>query len=225
MPSLADLQFLSGSGVLVGLILSAACVVLIADWRLALFALALEYVLIGMLLTTIIHPSVALVRIIAGGLAAAILYLTMRARAEEQRKAFWAARRAAPGERTAIPRTQVFIVGFPFRFFAVALVAVTIIGFVSTTTLLTLTPYLLFSSFWLMAIGILVAMLSRDVLRLGFGILVFTSGFSILDTAIETSLFLYGLLNIADLLIALAVAHLATLTSETEEGRRRGDMP
>ncbi|MBI4789645.1 MAG: hypothetical protein HY782_21660 [Chloroflexi bacterium] len=225
MPSLVDLQFLSGSGVVVGLIVSAACVVLIADWRLALFALALEYVLLGLLLATIIHPSVALVRIIAGALAAAILYLTMRSRAEDQRKAFWAARRASPGDRSAIPRTQVFIVGLPFRFFAVALVAVTIIGFASSMTLLSLRPYLLFSSLWLMAIGLLVAMLSRDTLRLGLGILVFTSGFSVLDTAIETSLFLYGLLNIADLLIALAIAHLATLPSEKEDTRRRGDLP
>ncbi len=65
-------------------------------------------------------------------------------------------------------------------------------------------------------------MLSRDVLRLGLGILVFTGGFGILDTAIEGSLFLYGLINIADLLIAVVVSHLATLSSD-QDSPRQGD--
>jgi hypothetical protein len=92
-------------------------------------------------------------------------------------------------------------------------------------TLFGLSAYVLFSALWLMAIGLLVAMLSRDSLRLGIGILVFTSGFCIMDTAVESSLFLYGLLNITDLLIALVVAHLATLPSDAGENRRREDMP
>lgn len=224
MPSLADLQFLSGSNVLIGLIITAALVVLIADWRLALFALAIQYVLLGWLLTSLVSPGVAIVRTIAGGLAATILYLTMRRRAVVERAAILYGEAAGSETDVQAARVPVFIVGWPFRFFAVALVAVAIIGFSSSMSLLGLPPYVLFSSLWLMAIGVLIAMLSRDVLRLGLGILAFTGGFSILDTALENSLFLYGLLNVADLLIALGVAHLASLSSEAAASRRRGDV-
>ncbi len=229
MPSFADLSFFSGAGVLVGLVLTAACIVLIADWRLALFALAFEYVLLGLLLLNLVQPAVAAVRIIAGALAAAILYVTMWQRARKSRR-----RASEPGgtatkggatEGEQAVASQVFIVGFPFRFFAVALVAVTIIGFASSMTFLNLPAIVLASSLWLMSIGLLISMLSHDALRLGLGILVFTGGFGILDTAIEGSFFLYGLLNVADLVIALVVAHLATLPGESGTSRRHGDWP
>lgn len=225
MPSLADLQFLLGSNALIGLIITAALIVLIADWRVALFALAFQYVLLGLLLTSLVSPGVAIVRIISGELAATILYLTMRQRANEERTVVPDSGEEEPGATSTAARVSVFIVGWPFRFFAVALVAVAIIGFSSSMTLLGLRPFVLFSSLWLMAIGVLIAMVSRDVLRLGLGILAFTGGFSILDTAMENSLFLYGLLNIADLLIALGVAHLASLSSDAVMNRRRGDLP
>ncbi len=223
MPSVIQLESISDLSILIGLIVTAACIVLIADWRLALFALAAQYVLLALLLTRIVQPQVATVRVIAGGLAAAILYLTMRRRDEESR----AARRGRmDGEiAQAASPIPVFIVSFAFRMSAVALVAVTLVGFAGSMTFLDLAPYVLFSSLWLMAIGIVAAMFSRDVLRLGIGILVFTGGFSILDTAVEGSLFLYGLLNIADLLIAVVVAHLATLASEGETGIERGELP
>lgn len=219
MPSLVDFQFLSGAGVLIGLIITAALIVLIADWRLALFALTLQYVLLALLLTSFVQPAVATVRVIAGGLAGAILYITQRHVAEENLNV-----RASAATVTPL-NPQVFIVGFPFRFFAVALVAVSIIGIAGSMAFLGLPTHVFFSSLWLIAIGLLVAMLSRDALRLGLGILVFTGGFSVLDTAIEGSLFLYGLLNVADLLIALVIAHLVTLPHEAEYHYRRGETP
>ncbi len=207
----------SGSIALIGLVITAACIVLISDWRLALVALTFQYVLLGLLLSNIVQPSVATVRVVSGGIAAAILFLSMEYRAAQNR----AALRTRDGDVTPEP-LPVFIIGGAFRFFAVALVGITLVGFASSMTFLGLPAYILFGSMWLMAIGLLVAMLSRDVLRLGLGILVFTGGFGILDTAIEGSLFLYGLINIADLLIAVVVSHLATLSSE-QDAPRQGD--
>ncbi len=207
----------SGSVTLIGLVISAACIVLISDWRLALLALTIQYVLLGLLLGNIVQPSVATVRVISGGIAAAILFLSMDYRAAQNR----VAQRPRDLELAAQP-LPVFIIGFAFRFFAVALVAISLIGFTNSMTFLGLPSYILFGSMWLMTIGLLIAMLSRDVLRLGLGILVFTGGFGILDTAIEGSLFLYGLINIADLLIAVVVSHLATLSSD-QDSPRQGD--
>ncbi len=206
MPFPIDLQLVSGSVALVGLIITGASIVLVSDWRLALFALCFQYVLLMLLLATVVQFQVAAVRLFAGAMATIILYLTMRNRVERVRR--------ARDKETAEPLPPVFIVEFPFRLIAVGLVVVAIIGFSSSMTFLDLPSNLLFGSLWLIAMGLLVAMVSRDALRLGLGILVFTGGFSILDTAIERSLLLYGVLNIADLLIALVVSHLATLRNE-----------
>lgn len=216
MPSFLDLQFVSTSTIAIGLIITAASVVLVSDWRLALFALTIQYVLLAAVLASFVQPSVAGVRIISGVLSVSILFLTMRSRDQKGKAA-----RSTEGPSNSL---DVFIVGFPFRLFAVALAAVAIIGLVSTVSFLGLPEFVFFSSIWLLAIGLLIAMLSRDALRLGFGILIFTAGFTVIDTAIEGSLFLYGLLNIADLLIALLVAHLATLPSDIGRGQRRGDL-
>lgn len=212
MPFPIDLQSVSGYLVLVGLILTGASIVLVSDWRLALFALCLQYILLTVLLAGVVQFQVASVRLFAGAMAAMILYITMRNRVERARR--------AQQDETPQPLPPVFIVEFPFRFVAVALVAVAVVGFSSSMTLLDIPATLLFASLWLIATGLLVAMVSRDALRLGLGILVFTGGFSILDTSIERSLLLYGVLNIADLLIALVVSHLATLRSEPGDPTR-----
>jgi hypothetical protein len=208
--------FTSGSVALVGLVITAACIVLIPDWRLALLALTIQYVLLGLLLSNIVQSSVATVRVLSGGIAAAIVFLSIEYRAAQD----YVSRRTR--DKVVSQSLPVFVIGVAFRFFAVVLVAVSLIGFASSMTFLGLPAYVLFGSMWLMAIGLLIAMLSRDVLRLGMGILAFTGGFGILDTAIEGSLFLYGLINIADLLIAVVVSHLATLSSE-QDSPRRGD--
>ncbi len=216
MPFPIDL-LTSGSVALIGLVITAACIVLISDWRLALLALTIQYVLVGLLLSNIVQPSVATVRVVSGGIAGAILFLSMEYRAAQNLVA-----QRTRDRQVVAEQLPVFIIGRAFRFFAVVLVAVTLIGFASSMTFLGLPAYILFSSMWLMAIGLVIAMLSRDVLRLGMGILAFTGGFGILDTAIEGSLFLYGLINIADLLIAVVVSHLATLSCE-QDSPRQGD--
>lgn len=205
-------------GVLLGLVITAALIVLVADWRPALLSLALHYVLLGLLLTNLVPASIALVRVVAGGLAVAILYLSMRNRVEQDKVIFRHTRHELP--ETVSPRSrQVFVIGFPFRFVAVAFVTISIMGIASSMAFFGLPAYVFFASVWLMAIGLLTAILARDTLRLGLGILLFSGGFSVLDTAVEGSLFLYGLVNIADLLIALAVGHLATLPGDAGEHR------
>jgi hypothetical protein len=218
-------QFFSAN-VLVGLIVTAACIVLIADWRIALFALLAQYLLAAFLLVGLVPIPMAIVRVISGAFATTILYFTFR-RAEDQHR-----RDLADAEDDAarlvverLYRLQAFVVGLPFRVFALGLVAVGIIGIASSMTFLGLSADILFSGLWLIAAGVLIAILSRDVLRLGLGILMFTSGFVILETATESSLLLYGLINISDLLLALVIANLAALPpDEVGLRRRRGEM-
>lgn len=224
MPFSLDLDFISQVVILVGLVFTAALVVLVADWRLALFALIAQYLLTGVLLSQIIQPYSAIMRVFSGALAAMILYITLRRLTEERRATFIQDGEPPVDWIERLYRPEVFIVGFPFRFIALVLVAVGIVGVASSMTFLGLTAYVLFSGLWLIAAGMLVAILSRDVIRLGLGILLFTNGFCVLQSGVESSLFLYGLLNISDLLLAVVVSHLATvMQEEVGPARRRGE--
>lgn len=218
-----DFQTLSTAIILISLIITASFVILIPDWRLALYALAVQYVVVATMISNLVPLPLAIVRVISGGLALMILYFTARQKLEDLRRAYNEAQddeaRDAIAQRAS---RQLFVVGFPFRLFSLALVVVGIIGIVSSMSFLGLTQDVLFGAVWLMMAGILVSVLSRDVLRLGLGILIFTSGFCILETATEESLLLYGLLNISDLLIVLVIAHLGALPT-TNAFERRGD--
>jgi len=225
VPFLPDLSFLYEIDLLVGLVFAAALIVLVADWRVALYALTAQYLLTGLLLSQMIQPPAAISRVFSGALAVVILFITLRRLTEERRAALTPPDGEPPVDWIErLYRPEVFVVGFPFRFFALALVAVGIIGIASSMTFLGLSAYVLVSGLWLIAAGILVAIVSRNVLRLGLGILLFTNGFCVLQSGIEPSLFLYGLLTISDLLLAVVVSHLATVTQE-EVGiaRRRGE--
>ncbi len=224
MPSLLGVPTIASAAILVAIVITAALIVLVADWRAALLALAIQYLLLGFFLANLVPPAIALVRIISGGLAVAIIFISMQTRAGQDRLLF-PRREEAPPESVASRSRPVFVIGFPFRLIAVAFVIVTMVGLVSTNTFLGLPPNVFFAAVWLAACGLLTATLSREALRLGLGILVFTGGFGVLEIALEGSLLLYGLFNISDLLIALVVAHLATLPSDTGEHLRRGDTP
>jgi hypothetical protein len=205
-------------------VITAALTVLVAPWRLALIALVAQYVILALLLATLVPPPLAIVRFVAGGLAAFILYISMRFRAAQDRMlSVEPTDVGIEGAPVALPR-PVFAVGFPFRFFAIAFVVVSINGVAASMTFLGLPSHVLFGTLWLIAVGLLTTVLAREALRLGMGVLLFSAGFSVLEIAVEGSLFLYGLLCLLDLVIALGVAHLATLPRDVFR-RRRGDQP
>jgi hypothetical protein len=214
VPLSFDIEWFSEINILMGLILTAALIVLIADWRLALSALIAQYLLSAVLQTQVLLAPVAIVRVLSGALAAIILYLTLRRIEENEKKILTSSADAIDLHASRSHRREIFVVGFPFRLFALALVTTGIIGIASSMTFLGLSSYVLFSGMWLTTIGILVAILSRDVPRLGLGILMFTNGFCILQSFSDAGLFLYGLINVSDLLLAVVISHLAMVTQD-----------
>ncbi len=210
-----DFSALADPLILLGLIFTAAIILLVRSWRYALLALLLQYIFVALLLTTFLSFNVAIVRVVSGVFISIILFITMRQMEEADRRTRMDPTDPSLDRATArLYLPQIFHVDFPFRLIAVAFVTVSIVGASSSMSFLGIPAYVLFGSLWLISAGILVSVLSRDVARLGLGIMMFTSGFCILEMAIEASLFLYGLLNIADLLLALVVAHLVTLRIE-----------
>jgi len=222
MPSLDDLAraFAAVTTVelVLGLLLAVALVVLVADWRVSLLALALQYILVAILLSTLIPLQIAAVRLIAGGLVALMFFITAR-RIRPRR------RQRSPDDPLLIdePTRGVYWTNLPFRLIGLALVALSVISLSGQYVLLDSPLLFWVMGMWLAMGGLLTIALTRDALKLGMGLLFFTSGFGIVYLSIDNSLLIYALLVISDLVIALVVAHIATVPVQTE-GRRRGEL-
>ncbi len=213
MISLSDLArffaTLTASDILIGSAVTGAMLILISDWRLSLFAFTVQYVLITVLLSTLVPLEVATVRLIAGGLVALMLYLSA-----QRIRSGWIRRARAEGlknvgEMEPLFQREPFVIGLPFRFVAVVLVALSVVTIATQFAFLSM-PFLFWLvSLWLCSIALLLIAVTRDALKLGMGLLTFSAGFGVFYLAIEPSLLFYGLLVISDLVLGLAIVHLA----------------
>lgn len=222
MPSLDDLArafaAVSTFQLLIGLLFSVAIVMLFADWRISLLALALQYIFVAILLSTLIPLQIAAVRMIAGGLVATMFYITAR-RVKTRRR-----RQRDPNDSFfEEPLRGVFWMNLPFRIIALALVALSVIALSGQFVVLNAPTLFWVTGLWLAMGGLVTIALTRDALKLGMGLLFFTSGFGIIYLSIDNSLLIYALLVVADLVIALAISHIASVPAQIE-GRRRGEL-
>ncbi len=223
MPSLNDLAgvfaLLGAHDLEFGLMLAVGVVTLVADWRISLVALAAQYVLVAILLSTLIPLQIAAVRMIAGGLVAMMFYITARRVQPARRRQ---GQTPSPENKALAPRA-IFWTNLPFRFVGLALVAVGVVAASDQIVLLNAPLLFWVTGLWLTMGGLLTIALTRDALRLGMGLLFFTSGFGIIYLSIDNSLVIYALLVMADLVIALAIAHIASAPAHFQ-GKRRGEM-
>lgn len=229
MPSLDDLSrafaAVTTFQLLLGLLVCVAVVMLFADWRLSLIALAGQYILVAILLSTLIPLQIAAVRMIAGGFVALMFFITAM-RTQPRRRRARAQRDATPDEslQSFGEFTRgVFWMNLPFRIIALALVVMSVIALSTQFVLLNAPTLFWVTGLWLAMGGLVTIALTRDALKLGMGLLFFTSGFGVIYLSIDNSLLIYGLLVISDPVIALVVSHIASVPVLTE-GRRRGEL-
>src|SRR5512139_3091334 len=69
---------LPGTAVLIGLLAAAALLVILVNWRLLIFGLGLQYVLIGLMLTRVVPIELAAVKALVGVMICPVLYITAR---------------------------------------------------------------------------------------------------------------------------------------------------
>ena len=189
LPEILDkLSLLTATSAVIGLVVAAGLIVLIEDWRLSLAALLAQYTLVGILLTGLIFPRVALVKVIVGALICAVLYLT-------------ALRIPPPGE--------IFTLGLPFRLLAIPVAGLAAFGLAGCHPLPQVPSEISFACYWLSLLGLLTLMLTEEPLKAGQGLLTFILGFELFYANLEQSLAVIGLLGMADLLLALVIAYLA----------------
>jgi uncharacterized MnhB-related membrane protein len=212
LPTLSEvivrLSFLTASPAIAGLVVTASLIIVFRDWRVSLAALLAQYLLMGFLLTRLVTPEVATVKALVGALICPILYLTARqVRWDKQR---------SKNEMSSLPGGwEVFPVSWPFRLLAVVLTGLVASSLSSRCPLPEVPRDIGFACYWLALIGLLAMILTAEPLKAGLGLLTFMAGFELFYAALESGLSVVGLLGIANLFMALAIAYLA-LAREVE---------
>ena len=82
MPSLYEvidqLGFITRELAIVGLFLTGGIIAMVRDWRVSLLALLGQYLLAGLVLSRLVLPEVALIKVLIGALICPMLYLAAR---------------------------------------------------------------------------------------------------------------------------------------------------
>jgi hypothetical protein len=204
----------------IGLLATGALIILVRDWRITLLTLLGQYVLAGVILSRLVLPEIALIKVLIGALVCPMLYLAAR-------QSGWGLF-SASNLLTRLPRVgypdqdepTVFRVGLAFRAFAATLMFVLAVVISQTYPLPALPRDVGLGCIWLILAGLLVLMLTEEPLKAGPGLLTVIIGFELLYTPLEPSLIIVLLWATLNLLLAVAIAYLAAVrgVNTSDEG-------
>jgi hypothetical protein len=213
---------LPGTAVLIGLLIAAALLVILINWRLLILALGAQYILIGLMLTRVVPIELAAVKALVGIMICPVLYITARrvnwGRPEEE------AEEAVPADRPQRRWWHVLGAGWPVRVIVSVLALAISLGLASRSPLpivadQTLSRDLTTGAFSVILLGLINAALAENPLKIGLGLLSILAGFELFYTAVEPTLTIVGLLGLTNLFLALAIAYLTTAwASRRSEG-------
>ncbi len=175
------------------------------NWRIALPALIVQSVIVGILRARVIQPGVALITPLAGALVALTLSIAAQ-RADDQRARrgeSFAAERIRNVAWHSVP-AQVLL-----RAIAAALVLTAAFGATVRFPLPGTARELGLGAYMLVASGILLIATAPETLNTGVGILMFISGVELGYTPLEPSISVSVLLGFMTLLVGIAIAYLA----------------
>lgn len=215
---LKALSSVPSAAVLIGLLIAAALLVVLVNWRLLILVLGAQYILAGLLLSRAVPIELAMVKALVGIMICPVLYITARRakwghleddEIEDEKKSRWA---------------WLIAPGLPMRL----IIAVT--GLVLSLSLALRNPlpitseYLVsrdvtIGAFALLLLGLLNMALHENPLKVGLGLLSLLSGFELFYTVIEPTLTLVGLIGLTNLIIALAISYL-TVAWATQPAQR-----
>jgi hypothetical protein len=186
----------------VGLPILAAILAIVLDWRLAMVSMLVQYLLVSLLLALEVPQGIATIKLLSGAVTCMILYWTAR-RIEQGLD------RVEDGRAWFRSNREIYPMGLPFRFLALIFISLVLYTLPERFSFVLFPREFLVPAMWLMAMGLLTIILTRDPLKTGLGLLAFQNGFELLYTLIEPSLSVVGLLGISTILVGLAASYLA----------------
>jgi len=188
-----------------GLMLFAAEVNLTRrQWLVNLVALAVQYLSMFLLLTSVRAPSFALIKLIVGWMATLVLYITL----------------ASVGEFYAVKGPQRLSSGQIFRLLAGLFMIVFTIVFlpqIQSLFLMEGNQPLLLAAVGTMLLGLLQVSMISEPFYIILGLLTFLSGFELLYASLELSLLLEALFAGINLGLALVGAYFLVKDAEIEQ--------
>lgn len=220
---LKTLSSIPGTAVLIGLLIAAALLVVLVNWRLLIFVQGAEYVLIGLMLTRVVPLELAAVKALVGVMICPVLYITAR-------RVHWGQRQLEDEEEAEEikPRRSRWLIspGLPVRTIVAVLALAMSVGLAQRNPLPITNDQILsrdftIGTFSVILLGLLNAALAENPLKVGLGLLSILAGFELLYTAIEPTLTIVGFLGLTNLILALAIAYLTTasVTRNSEESK------
>ncbi len=164
--------------------ITAVIIIIAFDWRISIFTLMLQYILIGLLMVDLLDPRLAMVKLLAGLFVCLMLYFTGR-------QVNWG-KTAASSKPTQINiGRQTIPITFPLRAGIVLLSSAVLLG-ISQLPLFQLPLFaedmrhLNTAVILLTLLGILSILLSAaDPFQAGLGLLMFIAGFELYYSSVE----------------------------------------
>ncbi len=205
---LKTLSSVPGVVVLIALLITAALLVMLTNWRLLIFALGAQYLLTGLLLSRAVPIELGMVKALVGIMICPVLYITAR-------RVKWGHLEDDEIENEKPKSRLAWLIspGLPMRL----IIATT--GVVLSLSLALRNPLpitgdqivsrdITIGTFTLLLLGLLNMALNENPLKVGLGLLSLLAGFELFYTVVQPALTIVGLLGLTNLIIALAIAYL-----------------
>ncbi len=231
MPTLPEilrqLQFITQESALLGLFITAAIILVVRDWRTLILTLLIQYILVGLILSRLVRPDIATLKVMIGAFICPILFLSARQvsggvtpfllfteRREGEGRSFYQGRQKfsplslfmGRDRRRRPPAT-----GFVFRIVVVLLMILVAPTLSNTFALPGLSSDITIAVYWLILAGLIILTLTEDPMKAGHGLFTMLAGFDLFYATVERSLLMTGLWGAANLLLALAIGYLTVV--------------
>ncbi|UCG25400.1 MAG: hypothetical protein JSW55_05230 [Chloroflexota bacterium] len=206
-------DFLRGYPAAYLVMVTAALILVVRDWRWSLLFLTVQYLVAGFLFADVLLPHLAFMKVLVGIFVCLILYITARqinwGRLPEDVTSDEAVQ--LQKERFVRFGSLVLPTDTPFRVFLALIVCLAVWAMAQRSLyLLPAVPeHFQLAVFALIGLGLVSLSLTDEPLMAGLGLLTFITGFELFYGALEQSVLMLGLLGAVNLTIALAIAYLA----------------
>jgi hypothetical protein len=205
-------DFLRGNPAAYLIMLTAALLLILRDWRWSVLFLAIQYLLAGLLFVDVLVPHLAFIKVLVGLFVCLILYVTAR-------QVNWGRLPEDVTDEEAIQirkerfvrlGTLVLPTDTPFRVFLGLIIGLATWAMAQRTDLLlpAVPEHFYLAIFALVGFGLVTLSLTGEPLMAGIGLLTFLTGAELFYSALEQSVAMLGLLGVANLAVALVIAYL-----------------